>query len=102
MSFMLIIVQTPEMSKSAEVATWQSFRAYAELERLREVAGVFCINDTAWLFDTRKTLPEYALVVHQANKFHVQLFSFQLDNGSLQSLVVSYPRSKKLAEFLAS
>lgn len=102
MAFILVVIQAPEMSKSSEVATWQSFRAYAELERLREVAAVFCINDTAWLFDTRKTLPEYALVVHQANKFRVQLFSFQLDNGSLQSLVVSSPRSKKLGEFLAS
>ena len=102
MSFMLIMVQTPEMSKSAEGATWQSFRAYAELERLREVAGVFCINDTAWLFDTRKTLPECALVIHQAHKFHVQLFSFQLDSESLRSLVASYPRSKKMEDFLAS
>ena len=102
MSFMLIIVQTPEMSKSDEIATWQSFRAYAELKHLREVAGVFCMNDTAWLFDTRKTLPECALVIHQAHKFHVQLFSFQLDSDSLRSLVASYPRSKKLEDFLAS
>jgi len=102
MSFMLIIVQTPEMSKSAEVATWQSFRAYAELERLGEGAGVFCLNDTAWLFDTRKALPECALVIHQAHKFHVQLFSFQLDSEALRSLAASYPRSKKLEDFLAS
>lgn len=101
MSFMLVIVEIPDLNNHAEVSRWQSFRAYAGLERLRETAGVFCINETAWLFDTRKTLPEYALVVHKASEFHVQLFSFQLESESLQSHLVSSPRSEKLEAFLA-
>ena len=102
MSFILVIVRHPDQEKSADMATWMSFRAHAKLESLKDVAGVFYINDTAWIFDTKTTLPEYGLVVHQAKEFHIQLFSFQLHSAALRSHVVSYPRSEKLEEFLAS
>ena len=102
MSFTLVIVVHPDRQKTMEVATWSSFQAHAKLDSLKKVAGVFYINDTAWIFDTRKSLPEYALVVHKANEFHVQLFSFQFDSESLQSHVVPCPRSEKLEAFLAS
>jgi hypothetical protein len=102
MSFILVIVRHPDRDKSADMATWMSFRANAKLEGLKEVAGVFCINDTAWIFNTKQTLPEYGLVVHQAKEFHIELFSFQLDNAALRSHIVASPRSNKLEEFLAS
>lgn len=102
MSFMLVIVQLPDQRKPADVTTWGSFQAYAKLDSLKEVAGVFCINDTAWIFDTKKSLPEYGLVVHRANEFHVQLFSFQLDDETLRSHVASSPQSEKLEGFLDS
>jgi hypothetical protein len=102
MSFILVIVQHPDQDKSADMATWMSFRAYAKLESLKDVAGVFYINDTAWIFDAKTTLPEYGLVVHQAKEFHIQLFSFQLQSEALRSHVVSSPQSIKLEEFLGS
>lgn len=102
MSFILVIVRHPDQDKSADMATWMSFRAHAKLDSLKEVAGVFCINDTAWIFDTKKTLPEYGLVVHQAKEFHIELFSFQLHSEALRYHVVSSPQSKKLEEFLDS
>ena len=102
MSFILVIIQYPHQQKSDDMATWMSFQASAKLESLKEMAGVFCVNDTAWIFDTRTTLPEYGLVVHQAKHFLIQLFSFQLDHESSRSHLVSCPRSQKLEEFLAS
>jgi hypothetical protein len=48
-----------------------SFRAHVRLDSLKEVAGVFYINDTARIFDTKTTLPECGLVVHQAKEFHI-------------------------------
>lgn len=102
MSFILVIVRHPDQDKSADMATWMSFQASAKLESLKEMAGVFCVNDTAWIFDSRTTLPEYGLVVHQAKHFRIQLFSFQLHSEALRSHVVSYPKSVKLEEFLAS
>lgn len=102
MSFILVIVRHPDQDKSADMATWMSFRAYAKLESLKEVAGVFYINDTAWIFDTKTTLPECGLMIHQAKEFHIQLFSFQLEREALRSHLASYPRSEKLEAFLAS
>jgi hypothetical protein len=102
MSFILVIVRHPDQDKSAGMATWMSFRANAKLESLKDVAGVFCINDTAWIFDTKRTLPEYGLVVHQAKEFHIELFSFQLDSAALRSHIVASPQSNKLEEFLDS
>ncbi|HEX4967563.1 MAG TPA: hypothetical protein VFV44_03505 [Nitrospiraceae bacterium] len=84
------------------MATWMSFRAHARLDSLKEVAGVFYINDTAWTFDAKTTLPEYGLVVHQAKEFPIHLFSFQLHSEALRSHVVSSPHSNKLEEFLDS
>jgi hypothetical protein len=80
MSFILVIVRHPDQQKSADMATWMSFRAHAKLDSLKEVAGVFCINDTAWIFNTKTTLPECGLVIHQASEFRIQLFSFQLEH----------------------
>jgi hypothetical protein len=102
MPFMLVIVQSPDPYKSVETKAWSSFQGYARLETLKEAEGVFYINDTAWIFDTKKTLPEYGLVIHQANEFHIQLFSFQLERETLRSHLASYPRSEKLEAFLAS
>jgi hypothetical protein len=102
MSFILVVIQYPHQQKSEDMATWMSFQASAKLESLKDMAGVFCVNDTAWIFDTRTTLPEYGLVVHQAKHFRIQLFSFQLHSEALRSHVVSYPRSEKLEAFLAS
>jgi hypothetical protein len=102
MSFILVIVRHPHQQKSADIATWMSFQASAKLESLKELAGVFCVNDTAWIFNTKTTLPEYGLVVHQAKEFHIELFSFQLHSEALRSHVVSSPQSNKLEEFLDS
>jgi hypothetical protein len=78
MSFILVIVRHPDQQKSADMATWKSFRAHAKLDSLKEVAGVFCINDTAWIFDTKTTLPECGLVIHQASEFGSNYFPSNL------------------------
>ena len=98
MSFMLVIVQ----KKQDEIANWMTFHAVAKLDNLKELAGVFCIDETAWIFDTRRALPEFGLVTHQANDLHIQLYVFQFDSETLRSHVASYPRSEQLEKFLAS
>ena len=97
MSFILVIVQ----KKHDEIANWMTFHAVAKLDNLKELAGVFCVDETAWIFDTRRALPEFGLVTHQANDLHIQLYVFQFDGESLRSRVASYPRSEKLEKFLA-
>lgn len=98
MSFILVIVQ----KKHDDIANWMTFHAGAKLDNLKELAGVFCIGETAWIFDTRRTLPECGLVTHQANELHIQLYIFQFDSESIQSHMASYPRSEKLERFFAS
>ena len=97
MSFMLVIVQ----KKDAEIANWMTFHAVAKLDNLKELAGVFCIDETAWIFDTRMALPEFGLVTHQASELQIQLYAFHLDDESSRSHVGSYPRSTDLEAFFA-
>ena len=66
------------------------------------MAGVFYIDDTAWIFDTRKALGEFALVTNRATEQGLQLHSFPLNRETLRSHVASYPKSKRLEGFLAS
>ncbi len=101
MSFILVVVQLPDRNKHADIANWGTFQAIAKLESLKGVAGVFCINESAWIFDTRTALPEFGLVILQANELRIQSYVFQFDNESLRSHVASYPQSKKLEAFLA-
>ncbi|MEP6935298.1 MAG: hypothetical protein ABI988_15410 [Nitrospirota bacterium] len=101
MSFILVVVQALDRDSPTGVANWMSFHAGAKLESLKELPAVFCLDETAWIFDTRRALAEFGLVKHQATERGIQLHAFQLDNSTLQSYVGSYPASEKLEAFLA-
>jgi hypothetical protein len=102
MSFILVIVPMPDMADFKRKQAWSSFYTFAKVDSLKESEGVFYIDDTAWLFDTRKALPKFALLTHQAHESGMQLHSFQLDSAMLRSQVVSSPKSDDLEAFLAS
>jgi hypothetical protein len=102
MSFILVIVPRPDELTLSLNEAWAVFYTQAKVERLKAMAGVFYIDDTAWIFDTRKALREFALVTHRATEQGIQLHSFPLNRETLRSHVTSYPQSQKLEEFLAS
>lgn len=101
MSFMLVITSLPHRDDPRELEAWSSFRGYAETDSLKGANGVFCLNESAWLFDTRKALNLFGSVVHHAHRFAIQLHTFQLDGDTVRSCVASYPQSPALDEFLA-
>jgi len=100
MSFILVIVQAPHRNTPTGVADWMSFHAGAKLDSLKELPAVFCLDETAWIFDTRRALAEFGLVMHQATERGIQVHAFQLDNASGQSYVGSHPISERLETFL--
>ena len=79
-----------------------SFHAGAKLERLKELPAVFCLDETAWIFDTRQALAEFGLGTHPATERGIPLHAFQLDHSSLHAYVGSYPVSEKLEAILPS
>lgn len=95
MTYFLVIVQKPEMEG---LPAWLSFESEAKIEELKLAEGVFCIDDNAWIFDTRRALAEFALVTHQATKQRIQLHTFELGDDS--SHVGSCPPATRLVEFL--
>ena len=102
MPFIFVVVRRPARDKPAEIADWVAFQVIAKLEHLKGLAGVFCIDEAAWIFDTRTALPDFGLVIHQAFDLNIQSYAFRLDRESLRSHVASYPRSEKLEAFLDS
>ena len=102
MSFILVIVPTPDPNVEAKKQAWATFHTFAKVDSLKELEGVFYISDTAWLFDTSRAFDAFGLVTHQAHQSDMQLHSFQLDDAALLSRVASCPRSEKLEAFLAS
>ncbi|HKO30697.1 MAG TPA: hypothetical protein VJU54_06140 [Nitrospiraceae bacterium] len=100
MAFILVIVQAPQRETPSGVADWMSFHTAAKLESLKELPAVYCLDETAWIFDTRRALAEFGLVTHHATERGIPLHAFQLDNSSLQSYVGSQPISEKLEAFL--
>ena len=102
MPFIFVVVRRPARDNPAEIMDWGAFKAIAKLEHLKGLAGVFCIDEAAWIFDTRTALPQYGRVVHVADQLKIQLHVFPLDAEAARSHGASYPQSKKLAEFLAS
>jgi hypothetical protein len=102
MSFILVIVPLPDMNDHPKKQAWAAFHTFAKVDSLKESEGVFYIDDTAWLFDTRKALHALGRVIHQAHESGMQLHSFQLDSATIRSHVASYPPSTKLEAFLAS
>lgn len=101
MSFMLVITSLPNRDNDREMEAWSSFRGYAETDSLKGAKGVFYLNESAWLFDTRKALHLFGSLVHHAHRFAIQLHTFQLDGETVQFYVASYPQSTALVEFLA-
>jgi hypothetical protein len=102
MSFMLVITSLPNRDDHREIEAWSSFRGYAETDSLKGAKGVFCINESAWLFDTRKALNLLGSVIHHAHRFGIQLHTFQLHGETVRSHVASYPQSAALEVFLGS
>ena len=102
MSFILVIAQALNRDSPTGVANWTLFHAGEKLERLKELPAVFCLDETAWIFDTRQALAKFGLGTHQATERGIPLHAFQLDHSSLHSYVGSYPVSEKLEAFLAS
>ncbi len=95
MSFMLVIA-SPSQNNQQDISSWASFCVGAKTESLKKEDGVFYINETAWLFDMQKALPVFSRVIHVANELKCQVHTFQLDDATILSRVVSCPRSSEL------
>jgi hypothetical protein len=100
MAFIFVFVVKPV--EKEPFPRWGGFHLYAKVDALKTTAGVFYIDETAWIFDTRKSLAEFGLLIHQAHEHNIQLHSFQLDSAGIQSRVASSPPSDMLVKFLAS
>ncbi|UVT19008.1 MAG: hypothetical protein H8K03_14480 [Nitrospira sp.] len=101
MSFMLVITSLPNRDDHREIEAWANFRGYADMDNLQKVKGVFCFNESAWLFDTRKALAPLGVFIYHANRLSIQLHSLQLDDETIRCRLAS-PASAKLEEFLSS
>jgi hypothetical protein len=102
MPFILVIVPRPDELTLSLNEAWAVFYTQAKVDSLKAMPGVFYLDDTAWIFDTRTALRAFALVTHRATEHGLQLHSFPLNGQTLRSHVASYPKSQKLEEFLAS
>jgi len=101
MSFMLVIIPVASIAASEDQIKIASFYRMAGLGQLSGEGGVFCISETAWVFDIRKSLRVFSRIVHAAHQSGVQLYVFQVERSDAQSLVVSCPDPAKLEKFLA-
>ena len=55
MAFTLVLVPKPSPNAPHdEMNKWGTFHQLAKVDALKEMAGVLCIDDTAWIFDTTK------------------------------------------------
>lgn len=103
MSFILAIVQRPpEDAPRAMRDAWIAFPEFAKVESLKSSDGVYRIGQNAWIFNSRKAIPEYGSVITQAHNYGLQLHIFHLDDKSLQSHIDSSPRSEDLEKFLSA
>ena len=101
MSFTLLIIPRPEEKEHQRSLEWGDF--HAKVGDLKSTAGIFCIGDNAWIFDTKKSLAAFRRVIDQAHQQGIQSYSFHLDSGLPLSLVASCShQSEKLEKFLAS
>jgi hypothetical protein len=101
MAFMLVITPLSPQNRSDDVK-WNSFWASGGLDKLSKSEGVFCLGETAWIFDTRTALPQYGRVVHAGDTAQVQLHVFPLDADAALAHGAAYPKSEKLEAFLSS
>lgn len=99
MSYALVILERPHNSEQAVIDTKDTF---PEVERLSSTDGVFCMGESAWIFDTSKAIVPFGLLIAQASDRGLQLYVFHLHDDSFRRHVTSYPRSLKLQQFLDS
>jgi hypothetical protein len=92
MSYAMIIMERPAKSGIGE--------AYPEVDALSQTEGVFCMGESAWIFDTTKAIVPFGLLIAQASERGLQLYVFHLHDDSFRRHATSYPRSEKLQKFL--
>jgi hypothetical protein len=58
------------------------------------------MSANAWVFDTRRALPDLVRLQHRALKYDIPLTLLILPDETVGSLMVSYPNSAPLEAFL--
>lgn len=94
MSYAMVIMHRPDNSGMGE--------AFLKVDDLSDIDGVFCMSESAWIFDTTKAIVPFGLLIAQASDRGLQLYVFHLHDDSFRRHATSYPRSEKLQQFLDS
>lgn len=92
MSYAMIIMERLDTSETRE--------GYPVVDALSHTDGVFCMGESAWIFDTTKAIVPFGLLIAQASEQGLQLYVFHLPDDSFRLHATSYPRSEKLQRFL--
>lgn len=94
MAYAMVVMERPNPSISHE--------ALSEVQGLSNEPGVFCMGESAWIFDTTKAIVRFGLLIAQASERGLQLYVFHLHDNSFRLHATSYPRSQRLQDFLNS
>jgi hypothetical protein len=102
MAFILVVI--PKDETGPKKVTWGAFFRNAKIESLESEEGVFSTGDTAWLFDTSKSLQAFTRVVHHAVLEGLQVFTFELSGDPLRPRIGCVPPAppKKLLDLIAA
>ena len=101
MAFTSVIVRRPDMMEPS-YQSWGRFHSYAKVEALKDTEGVFYIDETAWLFDTRKSLPVLSRIIHTAHETQMPVIVFELHEKDIHSHIAAFPAIQRLNEFLGA
>jgi hypothetical protein len=101
MPYQLIVATMPEEAAPAlAFKNWSLFSGHAQTPTLKTTTGIFWMSANAWLFDTRRALPDLVRLQHRALEYEIPLTLLVLPDETVRSLIISYPSSERLEAFL--
>ena len=101
MPYQLVVATMPDEGAPAlAFKNWGLFSGHAQTATLKTTSGIFWMSANAWLFDTRRALPDLVRLQHRALEYDIPLTLLILPPEMLRSIIVSYPNSAPLEAFL--
>ena len=101
MPYQLVVATMPDEGAPAlSFKNWGLFSGHAQTATLRTTRGIFWMSANAWMFDTRRALPDLVRLQHRALEYDIPLTLLILPDETVRSLMVSYPNSAPLEAFL--
>ncbi len=101
MPYQLVVATMPDEGAPAlSFKNWGLFSGHAQTATLKTISGIFWMSANAWLFDTRRALPDLVRLQHRALEYEIPLTLLILPAETVRSLIVCHPNSGPLEAFL--